>query len=91
MPLATSWGDISCFLFCGLLQAVLLHRIGQVRGGETVAEKFGESAAMSVAPEGWEIIVDVGLPIWWEEEHPVFLDRGPCRRRVPGQFSETWV
>ena len=91
MPLAASRGDISCFFFCRLLQAILLHRIGQVRGGETVAEKLGECAAMSVAPEGREIIVDVGLTIGREEEHPVLLDRGPCRRRVPGQFGETWV
>ena len=71
-----------------VLEAGELEGVGEVGGGEAVAEELGEGASDA---RGGEVVVDVGLAGGGEEEHPVLLHGRAGGRRVSGEFCEGGV
>ena len=60
-----------------VLETGLLEVVGQVCGGEAIAEEFGKGAAAGGGGGGGgEFVVDVGFAGGGEEEEPIFLDGG---------------
>ena len=71
-----------------VLEAGELEGVGEVGGGEPIAEELGECAPNA---RGREVVVDVGFAGGGKEEHPVLLHGRAGGGRVSGEFCEGGV
>ena len=76
-----------------LMDTRLFEGIGEIGGGETVAEEFRESAAARTAGvvRRGKVVVDVGFTVGGEEEEPVLFDLSAGVGWVAGELCQCGI